>query len=167
MTRSVRGNTSPDFGWEFVDGRNPDPKGPARLGKSQVNPRLRPFIRRNDATNVCRYGGWLAGQPGRLHTIDQRTESHTGGDIPLGLQTLQNADDCAPGELILAGEISGRRQSGTWREPAVKNGRAQFAVQPIGQGLMARPAFKSELERADGLWHLKWSNIIRENGSVR
>ena len=68
---------------------------------------------------------------------------------------------------MLAGEISGRWQSGAWREPAVKNGRAQFAVQPVGQGLMARPGFESEFEGANGLWHLEWSNRIRENGSVR
>src|ERR1700677_4717608 len=32
---------------------------------------------------------------------------------------------------------------------------------------MARPAFESELERANGFWHFKWSNKISENGSVR
>src|ERR1700677_3713987 len=32
---------------------------------------------------------------------------------------------------------------------------------------MARPAFERELERANGFWHLKWSNKISENGSVR
>src|SRR5580704_9397488 len=158
MASSVRGNASPNFGWKFVHGRNPDPKGAARLKKSQVNPRFRPFICRNDATNVCRHRRCQAGRTGSLHTVDPRTESDPGGDIPLGLQALHNADDCATGELILAGEISGRWQSGAWREPAVKNGRAQFAVQPIGQGLRSRTAFESEFERANGFWHLTWSN---------
>ena len=39
--------------------------------------------------------------------------------------------------------------------------------EPIRQGLMAHPAFESELERANDFWHLKWSSKINENGSVR
>ena len=68
---------------------------------------------------------------------------------------------------MLAGKISGCWQSCARREPTFQNGRAQFAIQPIGQGLMARPAFESELERADGFGPLKWSNRFYENGSVR
>src|ERR1700733_16199685 len=98
MTCSVCGNTSPKFGWEFVDGWNPDPKGADPLNKSQVDPGLRPFICRKDATNVGRCGGCLAGRTRRLDTLDPRTESDTGGDIPLGLKTLQNAAECTPGE---------------------------------------------------------------------
>ena len=32
---------------------------------------------------------------------------------------------------------------------------------------MARPAFESEFERANGFWHLYWSKKIGKNGSVR
>src|ERR1700734_1882384 len=145
MTCSVGRNTAPDFGWEFVDGRSPDPKGADPLDKSQVNPGLRPFIGRNDATNVGRHRGRLARRSGRLHTIDPRTESDTGTNIPLGLQTLDNVHDGASGDLILTCEISGRWQSGAGREPSVQNGGAQFAIQPMTQSLMARPAFESQL----------------------
>src|SRR5580698_7993847 len=68
---------------------------------------------------------------------------------------------------MLAGKISGCWQSCARREPTFQNGRAQFAIQPVGQGLMARPAFESELERANGFGHLKWSKIFYENGSVQ
>src|SRR5690348_6351240 len=32
---------------------------------------------------------------------------------------------------------------------------------------MARSAFESEFERANGFWHLYWSKQISENGSIR
>ena len=96
---------------------------------------------------------------------------HACRQIAFRPQLIKGGDNYSARNAKLGGKIPRRRKPRSRRQPPLKDGAAQFFIQPTREGLFPEPRAEREIECAGrfghGLSPQNWSGEFTDTGSMQ